>query len=418
MENSEELKTGNESRLLNSILIVLKRIKLISWVTFGFALVAIIYSLLTPNIYQSTVRILPPPKGHAGMGALLAQMQGGGSALGDIVMANLSGPADLYAGILKGPTIADRIIDRFKLMSVYKAKLRETARENLASNTTVSVDDKTGIISISVRDRNPQRAADMANGYSDELAKALQDLAITSASRQRLFFEKQLKGAYESLTDAEIAMSKFEEKSGVIKIDEQAKTVLERIAKLQAEVAAKEIRLKVMKTYETPYNVDIHTVEAELGGLEEQLQKLQTTGNAHFQDGIIPTEQIPVKSIDYLRKFRKFKFKETLYEILLKQYEAAKMKEAKEPVSIQVIDAAKKPETKIAPIRRKIVITWTFLGCFLAVQFVFASEYFKKFMTDPSKQAAISKIKQSLFEYKTVRTIAELLRNGRKATLS
>jgi uncharacterized protein involved in exopolysaccharide biosynthesis len=371
----------NESGLLDYLLVLAKRLKLIVRVTFSIAFLALIYSLILPKEYEAVARIYPSQQGTPSISAMI--MNQVSSAMGGLGGGLLGGfgagtTSDVCSDMLKGDTIADAIIDRFHLMEVFHTATRLHTRKQLSTIVHVKSDRQSGIISITVTDEEPQRAANMANAFVEELTKLNTKLAITNASQRRLFYEIQLKDASEALARAEESVKEFMETTGAIRIEGQAGAIFEGIAALRAQTAAKEIQLKVMKTYATPFNRDVKQAEEELAGIREQLKNLEAKGSAHYGNTVIPTDQIPALGTEYLRKYREFKFQEVLFELLSKQYEAARLDEANNVTTIQVIDSATVPDYKARPKRASIVIAATMVGFFFSIILVFFSEYWEK----------------------------------------
>jgi uncharacterized protein involved in exopolysaccharide biosynthesis len=395
--NMEKKQTqqDDEINLLDYLIVLLKRKRLILGITFGAAIITAIISLIMPSIYRAETRILPPQQGSSSLAiGMLSQIGGipdiASSALG------LKTPGELYVGMLKSRTAADRIIDRFNLMELYKADYREDARKQLIEDVlNATGDKKSGIITISVEDKDPQRAADMANAFVEELRNLTKGLAVTEAAQRRLFFEEQLKDTKMALVKAEEGMRGFQERTGALQIDEQTKAVIEGIANLRAQIAAKEVQLKVMKTYATPQNPDLQKVEDELRGLKVELNKLEARGgNGH--DPLMPTGRMPSVGTEYLRKMRDLKFNETLYELLAKQYELAKLDEARDAAIIQVVDKAIPPDKRAKPKRTLMVIIATFTGFFLAVFAAFFMEYKERASNDPENKERFETLKKYL----------------------
>ena len=382
----------DEINLLDCLIVLLKRKKLIISITSGAALITAIISLIMTPIYRAETRILPPQTGSSSIAVgMLSQMSG---AQGITESLGLKTPSDLYIGMLESRTIADRIIDRFNLMELYKAEYREDARKELFEDALEAETDKdTDIITIDVEDKDPKRAADMANAFVEELKNLTKGLAVTEASQRRLFFEEQLKDTKMALVKAEEEMQGFQEKTGALQVDAQTKAVIEGIAMLRAQIAAKEVQLKVMRTYATAQNPDLQRAEDELNGLKAELGKLEAKGGSGH-DSLIPTGRIPEIGTEYIRKLRDLKFNETLYELLAKQFEAAKLDEAKEAAVIQVIDKAIPPEKRAKPKRTLMVLIATFTGFFLSIFVAFFAEYKERASKDPENKERFETLKR------------------------
>ena len=380
-----EIIQDDEINLLDYLIVLAKRKKLIIGVTLLISIITAGISLNMPPIYMAETKILPPQQSSNTAQQFLSQLGGlAGLAGGGVGIKTTN---DLYIGLLKSRPVLDPIIDNFKLMDVYKAESREGVRKGLTGVLKAQDDKKSGIITIGIEDKDPKRAADMANAFVEGLRDLTNKFAVTEAVQRRLFFEEQLKNAKESLVKAEESIMGFQERTGAIKIDEQTKAVLTGIAQLRGEVAAKEVQLLVMKTYATPQNPDIQRVEEEIKGLKEQLGKLEhKEGSGNNPDPLMPTGRIPSLGAEYIRKMREFKYSETLYEIFLKQYEAAKLDEAKEAAVIQVLEKAIPPEKRIKPKRRQMVMIAGITGLFASIFLAFFMEYREKMSDDPENR--------------------------------
>ncbi|MCX8167293.1 MAG: Wzz/FepE/Etk N-terminal domain-containing protein, partial [Candidatus Micrarchaeota archaeon] len=265
---------NDEIDLLDLLLVLAKRKKLILYLTFGCAFLTAIISLIMTPIHKAETKILPPQSSGGGIASQLISQMAGGLDIGGLAGKT---PADLYVGMLKSRTIADRIIDRFDIMNKEKFKSRDSARSFvIEKKAKFQVDKKSGLITIAVEDKDPQRASDIANAYVEELKNLTKGLAISEASQRRLFYEEQLKDVKEALIKAENDIKIFQEKTGALQIDEQAKAIIGGIADLRAKIAAKEVELKVLRTFATPQNPDYQKAEEELKGLKAELTRLES----------------------------------------------------------------------------------------------------------------------------------------------
>ena len=391
-EKREEVT--DEINLLDYLIVLLKWKRLILGITLGAAIITAIISLTMPPIYRAETKILPPQQGSSSAAQLLSQLGGAAGLVGGAV--GIKTTNDLYIALLKSRPALDSIIDRFKLMELYKAKKREDARRALASALKAQDDKKSGIVTIGVEDKDPKWAAEIANAFVEELKNLNKGFAVTEAAQRRLFFEEQLKDTKDALIRSEESVKGFQERTGAIKIDEQATAVIGGIAQLRAQIAAKEVQLKVMRTYATPQNPDIQRAEEELRGMREQLRRLETESGNHNPDPLMPTGRIPAVGTEYIRKLREFKYQEALYEILLKQYEAARLDEVRDAAIIQVIEKAIPPEQRVKPKRRQMVMIAMITGFFLSVFAAFFMEYKEKAYSDPENKERIDTFRRYL----------------------
>lgn len=387
----------DEISLIDLLIVLAKHKRMILRVTLAAVLIALIVSFLLPNIYTATATILPPQQNQSSAAMLLGQMGPlatiGGGAL------NIKNPNDLYIGMLQSRRVADDIIKRFDLKKVYDKDTWVGTRKKLAKACRIAA-GKEGIITIEVDDKDPQRAAAMANAYVDELARLNQSLAVTEASRRRLFFEKQLRQAKDDLANAEVALKNTQEQSGLIQLDEQGKAIIEAVAKLRAQIAAKEVQLSAMRTFATIQNADYIRAQQELTGMKDQLAKLEhstnsgTTNNGNI---FVPTGKVPESGMEYVRKVRDVKYYETIFDLLAKQYELAKIDEAKDSSLIQVLDKALTPEKKSKPRRLLIIIGSALAAGFLAVLRAFILEGRERAKQDPLRAQRRQLLRHYLF---------------------
>ena len=385
----------DEINLLDLAIVILKRKRFIIKFTLIVAVITALISLILPSIYRAETKMLPPQTSSStGMAAqLLSQLGGAAGALGGIAPIKTSGA--LFTELLKSNSVLDRVIDRFDLIKLYKTKTRENARNLLLKSLKAEEDKKSGLISVKFEDKDPKRAAQIANAFIEELKNVNKGLAVSEASQRRLFFEEQLQDVKVSLAKAEEDMKTFQEKTGVLQAEAQAKAVIENIALLRAQIAAKEVELRVLKTYTTQNNPDLYKAEEGLKAMRAELAKLETKGGGGHNP-LMPTGRMPSVGTEYLRKLRELKFNETLYELLLKQYELAKLDEARDATVIQVVDKAEPPEKRYKPKRRQMVMIATVCAFFVSIFAAFLMEFMEKTKSNPENYERIENIKKYL----------------------
>jgi uncharacterized protein involved in exopolysaccharide biosynthesis len=362
----------NEINVTELVATLARHKRIIGGITAGAAIVSLVISLLMTPIFRAETKILPPQQGTSNIAMQLLNQLGGFANLASSAVG-IKTQNDLYIGILRSRTVYDKIIDRFGLMKLYDEKYREDARRELAEALTTK-SGKDGIIVVTVEDRDPKRAADMANAFVEEMIGVSRGLALTEAAQRRLFFEEQLEDVKLALARAEEGIKGFQEKTGALKIDDQARTVIQGIGNLRAQIAAREVQYKVAQTYATSQNPDLQRVEEELRGLKSELNKLEQKGGKSH-DPLMPTGRMPSVGMEYLRKLRDVKYNETLFELLAKQYEIAKLDEARDAIVIQIIDKAVQPEHKVKPKRAIIVVLSMLTGFMLSMLLAFYLEH-------------------------------------------
>jgi|HubBroStandDraft_1064217.scaffolds.fasta_scaffold17251_2 tyrosine-protein kinase Etk/Wzc len=393
----EPSPTETEVSLLDVLVLLVARKRFIFRFVLGAALTSVVVAFLLPVRYEAKVVLLPPAQDSSIGSALLGQMGGMGSlgALASLASGNiLKNPADMYVSLLTSRTVEDATIQRFGLMAEYRTKLMSGTRKVFERRTTVTAGNKDGLIRITLEDGDPKRAAELANGYVDEFRKLSASLAITEAARRRLFFEGQLQQAKDNLTVAEEAMRKTQQSTGVLQIDSQARSLIESAAILRGQVMAKQVQIQSMRSFAAEDNPDLILAKQELAALQTQLEQLAGSQNDAGSDINLSKGRVTGAGLEYLRRFRDLKYNETVFELLAKEFEVAKLDEAREGGIIQVVDAAVAPDLKSSPHRTLIVIGATTLGFFFAAFWVFVRESSARTFAQPENQQRLEAIKR------------------------
>ncbi|WP_100206459.1 GumC family protein [Geobacter metallireducens] len=377
---NEQMVEEDEINLLELLQVLVRRKRLIAVMCVAAALLSAAYSLTLPNIYTGTARVLPPQKdGGGGLSALLGGQAGALAGLAGV--GGLGGGADLYVGILKSRSVADAVIKKLDLQKELETKTPDETRTKLQNVVKIQA-GKDGIITVAADSRNPQLAARLANTFVDELGKKSVELNLTKAGTERIFLEKRLDVVKADLKKAEEALRGFQEKNRAFKVDDQATATIEGAAKLKAEIVSKEVQLASLRSYQTNENPEVKAVEAALARLRGQLGAL--TGGGRSNDLMLSAGAMPTLGLEYVRLMREVKTQEAIFEQLTKQYEVAKLGEAKDSSSIQVLDEAVAPQKKSKPKRSLIVILSTVTALFLGIFIAFIQEYAQK-MSDEDR---------------------------------
>ena len=342
--------------------------------TLGVALVSVVLALLMPPIFTARTTFLAPgsqqQSGSAAALAALGSLGGIGGTLG------AKTPDDLYVALLKSDSVVHGLDKRFNLKAHYEADSYETLRRILPTYVRVSADKKSGVISVEVDDKDPQFAADLANAHEVEITHLLARLAVSEAQLRRTFFEKQLQDTKENLIKAEQSLRSVQEKSGVIVLDKQAEALITGAALLRAQITEREVQLKVLRTSATEQNPEVIRLGSELRALRGELARMESTNGGTAGSAVdLPVGRIPEAAIDYVRARRELRLQETLLEGMIKQYEIAKLDEAKEGPALQQVDVALVPDRKSRPARALIVLASTLAALLLASTWVVARRY-------------------------------------------
>lgn len=296
-------------------------------------------TLISPTFTASTT-FMPPQQAQSSAASALASLGALGGLAGN--MAGVSNPGERYVALLQSVTLSDRIVDQFKLMDVYGFKFRVDARKELARNVRIGLGKKDGLISVEVDDKSPQRAANLANQYVEELRRLTASLAVTEAQQRRLFFEKQLQTSRDQLVQAQQALQASGFNPGALKAEPKA--AAEAYARLKAETTSAEVRLQVLRGSLADGTPEVQQQQAALAALRGQLARSERASDS--TDGP-----------DYVSKYREFKYQETLFELYARQFELARIDESREGALIQVLDVATPPEKKSKPRRGIITIS-------------------------------------------------------------
>jgi uncharacterized protein involved in exopolysaccharide biosynthesis len=355
---------------LEILLVLTRRPRMIGvFITVGLlAGVALAFALKTNFTANATVL---PPQQQSSSAALLNQLGslanlGGANALG------LKTPADMYVGMLESRTIADNLIAKFGLQAVYGRKTLQDTRLSLKKHTSIDV-GKDGMIEIAVTDHDAKRASDLANGYIEQLDFLTGSLAIGEAAQRRLFFDRQLEGERKALAAAEEDLQTTQQKTGLIQMSGQAQVIIQSIAQLQADIAGREVQLQSVRSFATEQNPDVVRLRNEIAAMRAQLNKMEKDQPRDSQAGdiAIPSGSLPKDSLEYARRLRAVKYHESLFDLMSKQEEAARIDEAKSAPILQIVDHAIPPDKRSGPPRMLIiiglaVIGWI-VGCTVAV---------------------------------------------------
>lgn len=401
-ESSENnVNFGDSVEMIDVALLLAERKRFIVRSSFVAAILTAIVVLVMPVTFTATTSILPPRQEENPAMALLGQLgglaslAGGGGAAGALGLKN---PDDLYVGLLQSQSVMDGVIRRFNLMTVYKVKRMVDARKRLKSQTKI-VSEKSSLINISVEDHDARRAAGLANAYVVELHDLMSHLAVTSAAQRRMFFEQQVNSEKEKLADAEVALEKTELKTGIIQPQGQAQAVIVTIMQLRAQIAAREVELESLRTSATDQNPEVITLQSQLAGLRTQLadfEKGHPQSPSMEGNVLTPTSEVPAASLEYLRRMRDVRYQETLFEFMVRQYEMAKVDEAKQGQMIQVVDPASVPERRSWPPRTVLTLIAFVLAAILSSSWVILQAAFRNRMEEPEEARKIRQLRHLL----------------------
>jgi capsule polysaccharide export protein KpsE/RkpR len=360
--------------------------------------------------YQAVVSLMPPAQAESHSAGMLGALAGAAGVAGVAGAAAALSPltentfavrttGDLFVGILQSSTVQDALIRKFELQKVYSTAYLESARLALAKHTEVSLERRSGILTIKVTDVSPQRAAAMAQEYVNELNWVVNNLSTSSARRQRLFLEERLKQVKDDLRGAEQQFSEFASKKGTVDIQGQGRAMFEAAARLQGQLIAAESELGGLRQIYTPDNIRVRSLEAQVAELRRQLHKMggqqnnpsqQDNPNRPSEELYPSIRQLPLVGVNYADLQRQVKVQEAVFETLTREYENAKVQEAKEIPTVQILDPPMAPQRRSFPPRLRIMLLGTTLAFVLGMVWVFVKAMWQKAdPQDPRKVLAL-----------------------------
>ncbi len=371
----------DEIDLLDILQVIAENLRLLILGPLAVGLAALGISFLITPTFTARTTFLPPQQQQSAAAGMLQSL----GALSGIAgaAAGVKNPADQYVSFADSNSVKDALIDRFKLMERYEAEFRDDARKALSENARISAGRKDGLITIEVDDHDPKFAAELANAHIEELTKLLGRLAVTEAQERRVFFERELEKTKKGLVAAENALKATGVGESAVKTSPGAS--VGAVAALMAQVTAKEVQLSAMRGYLTDSAPDFKRAQAELAALRSQLARAEKDTGAHGgSDG------------DYVAKFRDFKFYETLFGLMMNQYEAARIDESREGAVIQVVDLALPPDRKSKPKKALIAVLVTLVSGFALLIFVFVRQVLRNGAQDPETARKLDNLQSAL----------------------
>lgn len=382
------------------LMVVLARRKRLIAATTGIGiLVAAFVSLLLPIRYTSTTTIITPREAPSLTALLTSNGQLANANLSSL--ASLAGPGilmrnpnDLYIGLLQSRPVVDAIIDQFGLMKLYRSADRTAARATLAKRTEI-VSQKSGLLAISVTDRDKKRATAMASAYIAQLRVLTQSIALTEASQRRLFYEDQLRRAKDDVVQAEFALQQVEQKSGIVQVNAQTSAIISGLAGLRAQITAKEVEVQALRSYSTDRNPQVQLAESELGSLREQMAIMEQH-NLSKKPFDIGLGDIPTAGLDYLTAEHELLYRQTLFDLLLKLYDSARLDEAKEATVIQTVEPAVEPDRRSSPKRTLIALCGLVFGFLVGCVMALLEQLKAHLTSDPASARQLRALKKAL----------------------
>lgn len=393
-----ELESEDQEISILDILIEIgRRRRVVMIITCAFAVTAIVISLILPVRYTATVTLLPPQQSSSMSSALASQLGnlGGMAALAGGSLG-LKSPNEMFVSMFRSRTVEDAMVMKFHLMEQYHGKYLSDTCKAFESRSTVDGSGKDGLIRVSVEDPDPRRAAELANSYVDQFRRLSESLAITEASQRRLFFERQLQSAKDNLANSEEALKETQQTTGLIQLDSQSRALIEAASVLRAQISEREVQIQGMQSYATGENAQLQQAQQELANLRAQLAKLGGSEDGLNGGLLVPKGKVPEASLKYIRAYREVKYNETIFEILARQFEAAKLDEAKQGALVQIVDPAIVPDRRSFPKRFLIVLGASAFGLLLGAVVALFQSWLSRLKSDPDTTDKLRQLRQVL----------------------
>jgi capsule polysaccharide export protein KpsE/RkpR len=395
---------GRRRRIAKLALLWKERRFLLRCAAWGLA-ISTVFIFLIPARYTSTTQLMPPDQVGAGLASTLAALTkgggGGGSELGTIgtELLGLRTSSDLFIGVLQSRSVEDDLITKFDLRKLYGDRRIEDARKELSGRTEITSDRKSGIVTIKVSDHDPARAAAMAREYVDQLNQIVVTLNTSAAHKERIFLETRLGQVQQDLETAEKDFGQFASQKSALDVKEQGRAMLGAEAELEGQLIASQTQLEGLRQIYTDENVRVRSLQARIAEYRRQLKKLNGTPGTEAQDETDTNQnsepfpsirQLPILGVTWADLYRRTKVQEVVFETLTKQYEIAKVEEARETPSVKVLDAADVPEKKSFPPRMILILSATILVMIFASVWVLQRERWRRIDAgDPGKILAL-----------------------------
>jgi uncharacterized protein involved in exopolysaccharide biosynthesis len=356
-----------------------------------FALVA----LLVPTRYESVAELMPPDQNQNSSGLIAATADRVQSLGLPVDLLGAKTPSALFVSIMTSETVENAVIKRFDLRRVYRARYLETARQTLEENTDVTEDRKSGVITIRVRDRDRRRAQQICETYVSELNRLVTQLSTSSARREREFLEQRLAIVKKEVDQSAAALGQFSSTNTTVDVPEQGKAMVVLAATLQGNLIAAEAELKGLKQIYADQNTRVRSAQSRVAELQRNMHLLagDSSSASSSPEMVYPSiRKLPLLGVTYADLLRQAKLSGAIFEALTKQYELAKVQEAKEIPSVRLLDSPSYPEKHVSPQRAMI----TAFGGLLGLIFGGAGVLWKKLPPEDTRRELVLEASREL----------------------
>lgn len=402
-----------EINLLDYLAVIIKRRRMIARNALVAALVMAVITFILPSMYQATTTLLPPDEGNqGGLGSLLAN-----SPIPFLDMPGLGGASssEIFVEILNSRTVAKGVLStKYKfeektqtLSEIFDINSAAKAVAKLQKQSIISSNEQ-GVIKISVQLGNPKLAADVANQFVEELDKVNQAKSLSKAKSSRIYIEEQLELTVAKLKEASRNLADYQEEFKALNLEEQTKVAIEQAGEIKGTIMAREVELEVARQTMKKNNPVILRLQKEVDELKKQFEQLQfgkATTSGEQKDYFIPFSEVPEVGLQYAELIREVKVQETVWQLLNQQFYSAKIQEARDTPTVQVLDKAIPPEKRSSPKRRMLVMIAVFLAVTFSIFAAFVMEFAEKVKDNKDDFKKINELTTQLKnDYREIKT--------------
>jgi uncharacterized protein involved in exopolysaccharide biosynthesis len=345
--------------------------------------IGLLLAFLSPSLYSSSASLMPPESSTVSSPSVLSELNGPTLSLGGANLTSQRTPASTIIGIMKSRTEQDALINRFDLRQIYNVSTYKSARDHLTDRTVFDEDKKSGIVTITVTDRDPKRAQQMAQVHIDILNSLLSEVNTSAAGRERAFLESRLQGLKQQIDESSTELSKFSIQNGTLNPASQGEALIGSESRLQSQLDMTKADLSGLRATYSDDNTLVKAARARIVALEAELHRMGYAGSTSSTDSepVPSMRQLPIVTVKYTQLYRRVAMQQAVYETLTKQYELARVQEAKELPLAKELDKPVAAERRTSPQRTLIVVGCTVGASLLAIIYVAitaASSQFEK----------------------------------------
>lgn len=357
--------------------VLYRRRKFVAGFTLAVCILSVVIALLVPKWYAAEARVLQPEGGS--IGSLLGMVNRATGGLGSLLGGG--GGYERYLAILTSRSMMEDVAERFDLIDIYEVDVEDEQEarfeviEMLRSNVDFVVELDYNYLAVVAFDKDPDRAAEMANFMVEKLNDEHARLTSESARQTREVIERRLNLATADLDSVRSELQSFQEAHGLIELEAQAEAMMQSVATLRGEVARLDVQYQTLAQQYGPDNPRV--LAARQARNAAQFQISQALGG---QDELLPVSMrdLPALTSRYAELLQEQLIQRQILETVYPIYEQALFQEQSEAQAVQVVDYAVAPVLAARPSRRLIVIGATLTALILSCLFVLGQTWLRQ----------------------------------------